>query len=189
VVQTTGTTIDDFYIPPFTVDKGDIVVVQLPNGPYFYGLLLRLVDILTGKTKNETVDLKDKFRFVEHIKESRWTSIVYPLTVERYIKKYGNPDSDVPKRIYEFEGIRPNTRIVRMPGSHRKLLSLLTTFSWTDKIVFDLAGVDPTGGRQTFDFVKSQVDNSGAAILIDSYDDFKNDCSTFLKVELVSSRN
>jgi hypothetical protein len=189
VVQTTGTTIDDFYIPPFTVDKGDIVVVQLPNGPYFYGLLLILVDILTGKTKNDTVDLKDEFRFVEHIKESRWTSIVYPLTVERYIKKYGNPDSDVAKRIYEIDGIKPNIRINTLPGTPRKLLSLLTTFSWTDKIVFDLAGIDPTGGQRTFDLVKSQVDNSGAAILIDSYDDFKNDCSKFVKFELVSSRN
>ncbi len=189
MVQTTGTTIDDFYIPPFTVDKGDILVVQLPSGPYFYGLHVRLVELLTGKTKNETVDLKDKFRFVEETKESRWKSFVYPMTVERYIKKYCRPDSDLPRRIYEFEGIKPTTRIVRMPGNHRKLLSLLTTFSWTDKIVFDLVGIDPTGGQQTFDLVKSQINNSGAAILIDSCDEFKKDCSKFVKFELVTSRN
>jgi hypothetical protein len=189
VIQTLGTTIGDFYIPPFTVDKGDIVMIQLPNGPYFYGLLARLVEILTGKKKDDTVQLKDKFRFAEHLTESRWRSMIYPMTVERYIKYYGNPDSDVTKRIYEFEGIKPNTKIVRLAGNPRKLLSLLTTFSWTNKIIFDLAGVDPTGGQQTFDLVKSHVDNSGAAILIESYDDFKNDCSKFVKVELVPSRN
>jgi hypothetical protein len=189
VVQTSGTTIDDFYIPPFTVDNGDIVVVQLPSGPYFYGLLLRLVEILTGKKKDETVDLKDQFKFVEHIEESRWTSFIHPMTVGRYINKYGNPDNDVAKRIYEFEDLKPKTKIVRMPGNHRKLLSLLTTQSWTDKIVFDLMGVDPVGGQRTFDIVKSKIGNSGAAILIDSYDDFKNDCTKFVKFELVSSRN
>jgi hypothetical protein len=169
------------------VDKGDIVVVQLPDGPYFYGLLLRLVDILTGKIKNDTIELKDEFRFVEHIKESRWTSIVYPLTVERYIKKYGNLNSDLTKKIYELEKVRPSTKINSLPGSPRKLLSLLTTFSWTDKIIFDLVGVGPTGGQRIFDLVKSQVDKSGAAILIDSYDEFKNDCSKFVKFELVAS--
>lgn len=185
MVQATGTTIDDFYIPPFTVEEGDIVVIQLPDGPYFYGLLVGLVGILTGKTKNDTVDLKDEFRFVEHIKESRWTSIVYPLTVERYIRKYGNPNSDLTKKIYELEKIKPNTKINSLPGTPRKLLSMLATFSWTDKIIFDLAGVGPAGGQRTFDLVKSQVDKSGAAILIDSYDEFKNDCSKFVKFELV----
>ena len=189
MLRTSGTTIDDFYIPPFTVDKGDIVVVQLPHGPYFYELLFKLVDILTGKVKHDTVELEDEFRFIEHIKESRWTSIIYPLTVERYIKNYGNPDSDLTKRIYQLEGIKPNTKINTLPGSPRKILSLLTTFSWTGNIIFDLAGVDPTGGLQAFDLVKSHVNKSGAAILIDSYDEFKNDCTKFVSFELISSRN
>lgn len=189
MLQTAGTAIDDFYIPPFKVEKGDIVVIRLPNGSHFYSLLARLVDMLTGRVKNDTIDLKAEFRFVEPIKESLWASIFHPLSVEQYVKKYGNPGSDLAKRIYELEGIKPNTKINTLPGNTRKLLSVLTTFSWTNKIILDLAGVDPTGGQQTFNLVKSKINNSGAAILIDSNDDFKNDCSTFLKLEFSSKRN
>jgi hypothetical protein len=70
------------------------------------------------------------------------------------------------QRIYETKDIKPTTRISRLPGNPRKLLSLLTTLSWTDKIIFDLAGVDPVGGQEVFNLVKRQIGNSGAAILM-----------------------
>jgi hypothetical protein len=189
VVQSTGTKIENFFIPPFTVDRGEVLIIQLPNGPYFTDLLFKLRDILTGNEKNESVNLKEKFKFVDHIKESRWQTLIFPLTVKRYIRQYANPDNEVANKIYEFEGIRPNTKISRLAGNPRKLLSLLTTSSWTDKIVFDLAGVDPVGGQRAYELVKSQIGKSGAAVLIDYCDDFKDDCSQLVKFELVSGGN
>jgi len=183
VVQSKGIKIDNFYIPPFTLDKGDIIVIQLPNGLYFHGLLFRLVDILTGKERNDNIELRTDLKFVNHLIETGWRRFFQPLTVDRYIEKTGNPTSKLTERIYETKYIKPKTRISRLAGNPRKILSLLTTLSWTDKIIFDLSGVDPIGGQEAFSLVKRQIGKSGAAILFDCYDDFKDDCTKFIKFE------
>lgn len=186
MVESTGIKLDGIFIPPFRVDKGEVLIIQLPNGPYFTDLLFTLRDILTGKEKNETVNVTEQLRFTDHIIESRWRTLIFPLTVERYIRQKGNPDNmEVANKIYECEGIKPNTKISCLAGNPRKLLSLLTTFSWTDKIIFDLTGVDPIGGRQAYELVKAQIDKSGVAVLIDHRDDFKDDCTRLVKVEMV----
>lgn len=183
MVQSAGIKIDDFYIPPFTLGKGEITIIQLSNGPYFSGLLFKLVDILTGKEKHENVQLNTELRFISHIGESKWHSMFYPLTVKRYIKKHGNPESELTKMIYEDEWINPKTKICSLAGNPRKLLSLLTTFSWTNNIIFDLSGVDPIGAQTAFDVVKKQIGDTGTAVLIDYCDDFKSDCSRLIKFE------
>jgi hypothetical protein len=155
----------------------------LPNGPYCSGLLFRLVDILTGREKNDNVELTTDLKFANHLIESGWRRVFRPLTVERYIERRGNPTSELIQRIYETKDIKPKTRISRLAGNPRKLLSLVTTLSWTDKIIFDLAGVDPAGGQEIFSLVKSQIGKSGAAILIDWCDDFKDDCTRLVKFE------
>jgi len=188
-VRSTGIKIDNFYLGPFTLGKGDLAIIQLPNGPYFLGLLFKTVDILTGKEKNENVQLSTELRFVSHISENKWRSMFYPLTVAKYIEKHGNPESNLTKMIYEYEGIVQRTKICTLPGTSKKLLSVLTTLSWTDKIIFDLAGVDPIGAQKVFDIVKKQIGNTGMAVLIDYHYDFKNDCTRFIKFESMIDKN
>ncbi len=185
MVQSTGIRIKEFYIPPFTVDKGETLIIQLPNGLPFTELLFMLVDILTGREKADSVVVKEDFQFAKHITETGWTRIFRPLTVGRYIKDAANPDSKVPNAIYELTDIKPTTKIKRLGGNQRKLLSLLTAFSWTNNIIFDLVGVDPVGGQKAYDLVKEQIGNTGIAILVDNYDDFKDDCTKFVKFEMV----
>lgn len=158
--------------------------MQLPQWPHYTGLLFKLIDLLTGKERNENIQLKSELRFVNHISESNWRSMFWPMTVKGYINKYGNPESNVTNLVYEHEDMKQETKICRLPGSPKKILSLLTTFSWTDKIVFDLAGVDPLGGQRAYEMVKKQLGNTGAAILIDHCDEFKNDCTQFVKFEM-----
>ena len=50
-------TVDNFLIPSFTVTKGEIVIVQLPNGPFFRPVELKLIDIITGKTVSDKVEI------------------------------------------------------------------------------------------------------------------------------------
>ncbi|HTJ53211.1 MAG TPA: hypothetical protein VL443_27340 [Cyclobacteriaceae bacterium] len=185
MIQSTGISIDNFYIPPFTLDKGEIVIIQLPNGPYFEELLFKLVDILTDKIKNENIEIGTALRFIEQVNEGYWRTLFFPSTVKRYIRKHSNPGNDVATTIYEFDGINQNTKISKLPGTQRKLLSLWTTFSWTDKIIFDLRGIDPLGGQRIYDLMKKLVGNSGAAILIDYNDEFKDNCTRLVKFELI----
>jgi len=184
MIQSTGIKLDGIYIPPFKLNQGEIVIIQLPNGPNFQPLLFNLVEILTSKKKVENIEVTENLRFVNHIAESRWKSFIAPMTVAKYIRKFGNPESSISSKIYELGWIQPNTKISSLPGNSRKTLSLLITFSWTNKIVFDLAGVDPIGGQQVFNLVKSGIGQFGAAVLIDTSDEFKNDCAKFVKFEI-----
>lgn len=113
--------------------------------------------------------------------------ILRPLTIQRYIKIVSNPAGELPQKIYELMGAEPSRKINTLAGTPRKLLTVAATFSWTNNIIFELTGVDPVGGQKVYDLVKSQIGSNGAAILIDSYDDFKEDCTNFIKSKAVNS--
>lgn len=181
--------IDDFYIPPFTVSKGDVVIIELPNGPHFTDVLFKMVDILTRREDSPNISVIGDFKFVGHIAESGWRRFVRPMTVGRFIKQHGNPANKIVDKVYDLCDIKPSTEIRRMPGNHRKILSMLTTLSWTNNLIFDLLGVDPTGGEKAYDLAKDNIRNGGTVILLSNYDDFKNDCTMFIKYELVSGKN
>lgn len=186
MVSSEGLTIDKFYIPPFTVDNGDIVIIELPNGPYFTEVLFQMVDILTRRQEVSDVTVKSDFKFVEHIVETGWTRFLRPMTVGRYIKGKGNLDDNTSNRIYGLCDLKSTTEIRRMPGNHRKLLSMLTTLSWTNNIIIDLLGVDPIGGDTAYNLAKENVSKGGTVILLDNCGDFKSDCTKFIKYEMVS---
>ena len=74
--------------------------------------------------------------------------------------------------IYEFDSyIKPYTKINTLAGTPRKMLSLFATLSRTNKIVFDLLGQDPSGAEKILDIVYDYVNQGGAAILLDNFDD------------------
>jgi hypothetical protein len=185
LIQTSGLRIDKFYIPPFTVDKGDFVVIELPDLQYFTEVLFKLVDILTKKKTPPGVTVKTEFTFVEDIVETGWTRFFRPMTVGRYIKIKGNPSDRALNKIYEICDFKSTTRINRLPGNQRKLLSMLTTLSWTNNIIFDYRGVDLVGAQTIHGLVKETIHAGGTVILLDNYDDFKNDRTKFIKYEMV----
>jgi hypothetical protein len=59
--------------------------------------------------------------------------------------------------------------------------------SWTNQIIFDLPGVDPIGAENIYNTVKTVVEAGGAAIFIDIYDDFKNDCKVFIRPQYIET--
>lgn len=73
------------------------------------------------------------------------------------------------------------------PSRKSKKTSIITNdLSWTNKIVFDLSGVDPIGAQTAFDLVKKQIGDTGTAVLIDYFDDFKSECSRLIKFEKIN---
>jgi hypothetical protein len=185
MLQSSGFTVDKFYIPPFTVHAGEIVIIELPNGAPFIEVMSKVVNLLTGKEEDPNVTVTTDFRFVNHIIETGWIRFFRPMTVGRYVKLYGNPLNKSADKVYSLCDLKPNTEIRRMPGNHRKLLSMLTTLSWTNRIIFDLIGVDPTGGELAYGLAKETAANGGAVVLLDNYGDFKNDCTRYLKYQVI----
>jgi len=176
-------TVDKFYIPTFILTKGDIIIIQLPNGPYFRPVELKMIDMLTGKQHNELLEINTPLKYVEHITEKSFWHRLFPMTVGGYLDKYANKSNPVYKTIYNTKWITPKTKIQTLAGNPRRQLSLYATLSWTDKIIFDLAGVDPQGGQQIYNFVKTIVQSGGSAILFDYTDEFKDDCTRFIKAK------
>ncbi|WP_212003058.1 hypothetical protein [Chitinophaga sp. HK235] len=49
-------------------------------------------------------------------------------------------------------------------------------------IIFDLAGLDPMGGKEVFGIVKEHVKKGGAAILLDHVDEFRQECDQYVEI-------
>lgn len=179
--------IDNFLIPAFTLSKGEIVIIRLPNGPLTYALQLALVKMLTGKTANDKVKITSPLTFVEHFKESRFKSRFFPMTIGAYHRRYADQANPVYKKIFETHWITSHTKVKTLAGNLRKKLALYTTLSHTNHIIFDLAGVDPQGAQDIFGYVKTIVNNGGSAILLNYWDGFQNECTTFIKAGYLGS--
>ena len=183
LIKNKGIKTDTFYIPPFDLNAGEIIVLHLFNGQHFYETEMFLKDIFIGKTKDMNVILNQKFTFVEHIIEPKIRRLFYPLTVGEYLNKNANINSEYAKKIYEIEWINEKTKVNTLAGNPRRLLSLYAKLSRTKNIVFDLAGQDPQGAEKTYSIVKEVVNKGGSAILLDCYEDMKNDCTKYVELQ------
>jgi hypothetical protein len=177
--------IGDFLVPSFSVKSGDIAIIQFPNGPYFYPHMMKMKDIFSGKTPNDKVEILSPFKYPEHIKERGLRNRLFPLTVGGHLVKNANKESPFYTKIYNDPYITPKTKIGTIPGNPRRKLAVYASLSWTNQIIFDLAGVDPMGGQEIYNTVKGVVEGGGAAILIDLCDEFKNDCNVFVRPQYI----
>jgi hypothetical protein len=179
--------INNFLVPSFSLANGEIVIIRIPEGEFFYPLKLEIVKMLTGEAVNDNVEIVSALQFVADFEESYFRYRFFPTTIDSYHNKYANKANPVYKNIYGTEGITPQTKVKTVDNTLRRLLSLYTTLSWTNNIVFHLAGIGPQGGQDIYRIVKTMVNSGGAAILIDRCDEFQNDCTTFIKAGYIDS--
>ncbi|MFC0516407.1 hypothetical protein ACFFGT_19525 [Mucilaginibacter angelicae] len=176
---------NNFIVPAFQINEGEIVVIELPGGALFRPLLSEIKNMLTGAVAGSPVEINSEFRFVEHFKESFFNSCFSPVTIGSYHQKYANRPNLVYEKIYSTPGLTKRAKVNTLTVDVKKKLELYTTLSWTNRLIFDLASVDPKGGTEIFGIVKHAIMPKGAAILIDHCDEFKNQCTTFIKVNYI----
>ena len=186
LIECKGIRTDKFYIPPFELNQGEIIVLGLFGGQHFYETEMYLNDILTGKTVNESVTVNKPLTFVEHFIEPSLRRMFYPVSVGEYLKKYANQESHFAKKIYEWYGITNKTKVNTLAGNPRSRLSLYATLTRTNNILFDLVGQDPLGAEESYAIVKENVKNGGAAILLDNFNDKKLDCTRYIELQWTS---
>jgi len=179
--------VNNFFIPSFTLTHSEIVIIQLPSGPFFQVVEFEMIKLLTGKVANETVDVTSPLKYVEYFSESVFRSHFFPITVAGYLNKYANTANPICKRIYDSEWIRPETKVCTLAGSPRRELALYVTLSWTTSIIFDLAGLDPEGGQKIYGLVKELVKEGVSGILFDYTDEFRDDCTTFIQAKYLGN--
>lgn len=183
LIRNKGIKTDTYYIPPFDLNEGEIVVLNLFNGQHFYDTEMYLKDIFIGNTRNKNVVVNQKMTFVEHFIEPKIRRLFYPITVGEYLRKKSNLSSPYASKIYEIEWINEKTRINTLAGNLRRLLSLYVTLSKTKNIVFDVVGQDPKGAEEAYRIVKEVLNKGGSAILLDCFDDMKNDCTKYVELQ------
>ncbi len=66
LLENKGFIIDNFFIPPFTVDKGEILTIYMSGGAHFFPLEKKLADIFTGKVKNDNIKINGQFHFIKN---------------------------------------------------------------------------------------------------------------------------
>ncbi len=183
LIENRGIKTDNFYIPPFNLNAGEIIVLYLFNGLHFYNTEMFLKDIFCGIKKNENVFVHTNLTFVEHFIESKIRRLFYPVTVGEYLKKNANLDSPYTTKIFDIEWITKKTKVNTLAGNPRKLLSLYATLSMTNNIMFDLVGQDPIGVEETYKEVQKIVNKGGSAILLDYFGNMKKDCTKFIELQ------
>ena len=183
LIENKGIRTDTFYIPPFDLNVGEIVVLYLFNGQHFYETEMFLKDIFCGKTKDENVVVHKNLTFVEHFIEPKLRRLFYPVTVGEYLKNNADLNSPYATKIYETKWINEKTKVNTLAGNPRRQLCLYATLSKTNSIVFDVAGQDPKGAEATYEIVKGVVKNGGSAILLDCFEDMKNDCTKYIELQ------
>ncbi len=183
LIENKGIKTDTFYIPPFDLNVGEIIVLHLFNGQHFYETEMFLKDVFIGKEQDENVVIHKNLTFVEHFIEPKIRRFFYPVTVEEYLKKNADLKSPYAAKIYEIEWINQKTKVNTLAGNPRRLLSLYATLSKTNNIVFDVVGQSPKGAEETYEVVKEVVNNGGSAILLDCFEDMKNDCTKYVELQ------
>ena len=183
IIENKGIKTDTFYIPPFNLQEGEVVVLYLHNCPDSYDAQMVLKNIFCGIVKDKDVIIHKKLKFVEHFKESRFRYYFYPITVGEYLRKRSDLNSPFSIKIFETQWITNKTKVNTLPGNPRRLLSLYATLSKTKNIVFDLLGQDPEGVEFAFKMVKEAVKSGGSAILLYNFNGLKEHCAKYIELE------
>lgn len=183
ILKSKGIKTDQYFIPPFELRKGELVVINLNGGAHYHYFKEDLADIFTGKISNKNVTIFQPLTFVKHFVESRFRRIFYSTSVGEYLKENADLKSDFAKKIYETSWMNKNIKVKSLFGNQRKLLTLFATLSKTNNIVFDFVAVDPEGAKYAYEIIKNEVRNGGSAIFIDWTDEMKDDCTKYIAIE------
>lgn len=183
IVESKGIKTDQYFIPPFELRDGELVILYLYGGAHFQGIKTELVNIFTGKIKNENVIVTNSLTYVDYFRESKFRSLFFPVRVGKYLNNRANLKSEFIQKIYEIPWINKKTKINELHWNSKRLLSLYATFSKTKYIVFELAGLGPDDAKENYDIVRNEIRKRGAAILIDWASDMKDDCDKFITLE------
>src|SRR5690606_9847679 len=115
-----GIKTDKYYIPPFELMDGELVVIYLYGGAHYHKLKMELVDIFTGRKKNDNVNVFRIMTFVKHFTESTVRRLFYPMTVGEYLKKNAKLNSNFARKIYDIHWITNKTKVNSLAGNPRK---------------------------------------------------------------------
>lgn len=94
LIESKGIRTNEYFIPPFELREGELVILYLYSGAHFQDIKTELVNIFTGKIKNENVIVAKSLTYVDYFKESKFRRLFFPVRVGEYLKKKANLESE-----------------------------------------------------------------------------------------------
>lgn len=178
--------VGDFLIPAFTLNKGDIIVINLLNSRYFFELIEAMNKLLIQTNQQNTTS---PLIYVErHLVKRNLRERLLPTTIDKWLKTNANLQNSIYKEDYNhISKLPPKTQIRSFNGVNLKILSILTTLSYTNNLTVDLAAVQPVVVEDVFSLLKKTAANGGAVIVYDRYDEFKDECTLYLEAKYLKS--
>ncbi|NML37900.1 hypothetical protein HHL17_11910 [Chitinophaga sp. G-6-1-13] len=180
----------EWYIPPLILREGELVLLNLKNPVYAIAVQNRFVDIVTGKTKCAEVKVYHPLTYIPPFRQSWFRRRFNPMSVGEYVKKNMDPASEYAGIIYQYrdvceqkQNIDRHTKVDMLMGGPKRLLTLCAAMSRYRYIVYDMQAVGPEAVSFIHELVKKHVSQGGAALLLDRYDELRNDCSRYAEVE------
>ncbi|NLR80534.1 hypothetical protein [Chitinophaga eiseniae] len=173
----TGATIGRFYIPPFTVSPGEVVIIGFPSGPYFMETVRLMVPQLQEISP---------FTYAKKIgPKSLWRKLI-PETVKAYVTKNGNPHHAIIREIYQLPDVHPHSDIHRVHANDQAIIQLCCALSLSSVIMADFQAVGVAREDLFLGLVTQQVQrHQGAALLFDECRDLQHRCTRFITAEYV----
>ena len=151
LIESKGIKTDQFFIPPFELRKGDLIVIDIHGGPHYHEFKSILADIFTGIVKNENLILKQSLVHDSFFKESKFRRLFFPTTVEQYLEKNANLESEFIQKIYEFPWANKKTKLKELYSGYQKIIFLCSTLSKAKDIAFDLAGQNQESAKFSYE--------------------------------------
>lgn len=170
-----GATIGRFYIPPFTVSAGEIVIIGFPGGPYFMETVRLIVPQLREISP---------FIYAKKIGSRSFWRKLFPETVKAYVMKNGNPDHAIIQEIYQLPGVHPHSDIHRVNANDQTIIQLCCALSLSNTIMADFQAVGVAREDLFLELVTQQVQrHQGAALLFDDCRNLQHRCTRFITAE------
>ncbi|MCK7557815.1 hypothetical protein MKQ70_23525 [Chitinophaga sedimenti] len=174
----------NIFMPSFSVSDGEVAVVYLPDARDVSGEARKMaLDAILAATDTE-VKTDAPFMYVEEPHQSLMGRLFKPVTVKDYIRKYASPANRLAASVYDAGDVYSDDKLSSLEGPERKLVALYTALSWSNRVIIDLSGLAPEGAARVFNVVKQYAAIGGAGIVLAYHDDFRNDCTTFVPVEV-----
>lgn len=186
IIKSNGIKTERFYIPPFELNKGEAIVIKLLNNGHSFDIEMFLKDIFIGKIKYKGTSISQTPTFVDHVRESEFRRILFPITVGEYLKKNADLGNSYAKKIYETDWINKKTQINKLPGNPRKLLSLYSVLSKFQNIIVDFAGQDLQGIGFCCNIILEEINKGGSAIIFDATNSVRNNYFRYIEIEILA---
>ncbi|WP_124020571.1 hypothetical protein [Flavobacterium tructae] len=118
IIDSKGIKTDHYFIPPFELREGELVIIYLGGGTHFNDLKEQLVAIFTGKAHHENVKVIKALTFAAPIEESSLKRIFNPMSVCGYLKRNADLKNAVP-RIFEVDNFTKKDKIKKLDTSEK----------------------------------------------------------------------